>query len=182
MSLIDQQINELLKKKLKLEAYHKVELALSQILVEEKFIEVAEEVITNIITSLEAFRQEVEGSVIQAPSKSQEASTKKQIIEEESSGNIFSDEDTEILKEVVARAKSKTKPADPKKIPPKEDVQDKVRFAMQNRHLGGKIARTKTDMGDESGTICGLDAPHVLIKTPTGKIIKALLHEVVVQE
>jgi hypothetical protein len=56
---------------------------------------------------------------------------------------------------------------------------DKINFAMDNRHLGNKKVRVFNDQNmDITGTVVGLDAPHVLVKTTAGPTIEVPLERV----
>lgn len=47
---------------------------------------------------------------------------------------------------------------------------DKIRFAMELRHLGGKEVKVASK-GNSTGTVVGIDAPHVIVKLETGVTI-----------
>lgn len=75
----------------------------------------------------------------------------------------------------------------PAQLKPKNQVEDmmspneKLNFALDNRHLAGKKVSVINDHNiDIKGTVAGLDAPFVLVKTETGPTIKVPLDKVVV--
>lgn len=55
---------------------------------------------------------------------------------------------------------------------------DKLNFAMDNRHLAGKIVTIANDKNmTVKGKVVGLDAPYVLVATDTGPVIKVPLEK-----
>lgn len=61
-------------------------------------------------------------------------------------------------------------------------VNDKMSFAMENRHLSGREATTIAKDGQIiKGTITGLDAPYIILKTNNGPRIKVLKDNISVQ-
>jgi hypothetical protein len=62
---------------------------------------------------------------------------------------------------------------------PELSPNEKLNFALDNRHLGGKKVTVANDKNLViNGTVVGLDAPHVLVKTDTGPTIKVPLDNV----
>lgn len=69
-------------------------------------------------------------------------------------------------------------PPPPKK--PITNTHDKMSFAMDNRHLGGKRVQVINDKNvDVRGVVVGLDAPLVIVKTDTGPTIEVPLEKIV---
>lgn len=68
----------------------------------------------------------------------------------------------------------------PKATPqPYENPQAKLSFALEHRHLSGKAVSVINDMNlDVTGTVVGLDAPFVLVKTKTGPVIKVPVEKI----
>lgn len=60
-------------------------------------------------------------------------------------------------------------------------TQDKVSFALQNRHLENKEVSVTTANGVVNGTVRGLDAPFVVVQTETGQTIDATLDSIQVR-
>lgn len=61
-------------------------------------------------------------------------------------------------------------------------IPDKMNFAMNNRHLANQKVSVINDKNVQiEGTVVGLDAPYVLVKTTSGPTIKVQLEEVVLQ-
>lgn len=59
---------------------------------------------------------------------------------------------------------------------------DKMNFAMNHRHLSQKRVEVINDTGTKIfGSVVGLDAPHVLVKTDTGPTIQVPIEKVVPQ-
>lgn len=59
---------------------------------------------------------------------------------------------------------------------------EKMNFAINNRHLGGKVVSVLNDKNvDIKGEVVGLDAPDVIVKTTTGPTIRVPLEKVVLQ-
>lgn len=57
--------------------------------------------------------------------------------------------------------------------------QDKMSFALDNRHLGGKRVQVENDTNsDVKGTVVGLDAPFVVVKTDQGPTINVPLEKI----
>lgn len=73
----------------------------------------------------------------------------------------------------------------PAQLQPKKPIEDtvspndKLSFAMDNRHLAGKAVSVANDQNITiTGKVVGLDAPFVLVKTDTGPVIKVPLPKV----
>jgi hypothetical protein len=72
-------------------------------------------------------------------------------------------------------------PAAPKG-PAEPSPAEKLNFALDNRHLGGKMVNVLNDKNVEiKGQVIGLDAPFVIVKTDTGPTIKVPLPNVSLQ-
>lgn len=60
---------------------------------------------------------------------------------------------------------------------------DKMAFAMDNRHLGGKRVQVMNDKNiDLRGEVVGLDAPMVLVKTDEGPTIEVPLERIALEK
>ena len=71
-------------------------------------------------------------------------------------------------------------PQQPKPRPSEMSNSDKMNFAMNNRHLGNKRVQVLNDQNAPIfGTVVGLDAPHVIVKTETGPTINVPLEKIV---
>lgn len=69
--------------------------------------------------------------------------------------------------------------AKPKSSEPIMSMNEKMNFALDNRHLAGKKVKVANDKNiDINGEVVGLDAPFVLVKTDTGPTIKVPLGNV----
>lgn len=70
-------------------------------------------------------------------------------------------------------------PAKAKQVEDATGAHDKLSFALDNRHLAGKKVSVMNDKNiDIRGSVVGLDAPFVLVKTDTGPTIKVPLEKV----
>lgn len=70
-------------------------------------------------------------------------------------------------------------PAKPKSADGEMGPGEKLNFALDNRHLGGKKVTIANDKNmTVTGTVVGLDAPFVIVKTDTGPTIKVPLPQV----
>lgn len=73
-----------------------------------------------------------------------------------------------------AQAQAKPKPTEGEMGPG-----EKLNFALDNRHLGGKKVTVANDKNlTVTGTVVGLDAPFVIVKTDTGPTIRVPLPQV----
>lgn len=173
MSKIDTQIKELLAKKKKVDYINYV---LDLVKNDTKcidFSEVKTEIVAQIEPHLLKLIEQIESDVLT------ESKDTKQLI---------SEEDLEILKLLANKVKSKDS-IEPKKVnnpPPKQNnqqhasTQDKMNFALNNRHLAGKRVQVINDQNiDLHGKVVGLDAPFVLVETDTGPVINVPLEKVV---
>lgn len=67
----------------------------------------------------------------------------------------------------------------PKKTEDRVSVAEKASFALDNRHLGGKMVSVENDKNMTiRGKVVGLDAPFVIIQTDTGPTIRVPLEKV----
>lgn len=95
----------------------------------------------------------------------------------------FSDEEVTILRSLIERVKTQSTGTQPPKTvtpSPQSDRSDKIRFAMQNRHLDQKRVAIQTKDGTVKGKVVGLDAPHVIVQTDTGYTVPVELEQVTV--
>lgn len=82
---------------------------------------------------------------------------------------------------VVAKVESAPTPPPAAKTPPQpfENPQAKLSFALEHRHLSGKAVSVINEMNLEvTGTVVGLDAPFVLVKTKSGPVIKVPVEKI----
>lgn len=59
----------------------------------------------------------------------------------------------------------------------KDEIQDKIKFAMANRYLGGKTVKVSVDDHEVSGKITGIDAPYIIVSLPTGGNVSVELED-----
>ncbi len=63
--------------------------------------------------------------------------------------------------------------------PPNRSTHEKMTFALDNRHLGGKRVNVSNDRNVKiEGTVVGLDAPFIIVKTDTGPTIEVPIEQV----
>jgi hypothetical protein len=173
MSKIDTQIKELLTKKKKVDY---INYLIDLVKNDTKCIDY-EEVKTEIVSQIEPHLLKLVEQI--ESDGSLDTKDNKQSI---------SQEDLQILKLLADKVKSKDS-IEPKKVSntPQQKVsnqhastQDKMNFALNNRHLAGKRVQVMNDQNLELyGKVVGLDAPFVLIETDTGPVINVPLEKVV---
>lgn len=95
-------------------------------------------------------------------------------------------EQVDALKKVADRVLTKPENQSfsepPQKPAPKQDAphQDKMRFALDNRHLADKRVQVINDKNVQIyGRVVGLDAPFVVVQTETGPVINVPLEKIV---
>lgn len=106
-----------------------------------------------------------------------------------SKSEIFSKEESDVLKLIASKALNKSvvppqNPIPPNRQKPTPESQmsnsDKMNFALNNRHLGNKKVQVINEHNvTVLGTVVGLDAPFVVVKTDTGPTIEVPLEKVV---
>lgn len=176
MSNIDAQIKALLLKKKKIDY---VSYILDLIKNDTKCIDF-KEVQQDVVSQIEPFLKSLSESIeTDAPIKSE--------------STVLTPQQIEALKLVADKVISKpsnqvtpsqnnqafTSEPKPKK---EENFADKMTFALNNRHLGNKRVQVLNDKNAQIfGTVVGLDAPFVIVKTDTGPTINVPLEKVVPQ-
>lgn len=189
MSKITELIKELQLKKKKIDyvEYMKEMLSADQKCVD--FIEIQEEVLAKVVPLLDIVAQEIEDGVVQG-NKAEVGRTANFI--------MLSTEDQKILKTLVEKVKSKpvasqNETAYKQDIPQKTDKtgaqkenqvspQQKMDFALQNRPLANKKVIAQNPGADPiPGTVVGLDAPFVIVKSDAGPTLKVLLGNIKLQ-
>jgi hypothetical protein len=180
MSKIDTMIQQLQEKKKKLDYldYIKDLLTGDQKCVD--FVEVQEEVLTKLVPLIDQLSTEIEDSV-EAPAQSVTLTGQ------------FSESELKSLKLIASKVAEKTStPSEPVRksetqqtkttmLPP----QDKMNFAMNNRHLSNKKVRVLHKDSTEvvtTGTVVGLDAPNVIVKTIEGHTIEVPVTKILLGE
>lgn len=89
-----------------------------------------------------------------------------------------------LILDKVSKGKTIQAPANQKKLsnPVKNnhlDKQDKLAFAMDNRHLANKKVVATNISGDKvNGTVVGLDAPYVVVRTDSGVTVQVELEQI----
>lgn len=184
MSKIDQQIKALQLKKTKIDYIKYIEDLLKNDTKCVDFKHVKEEILSQIIPHLEKVAEAIEND--------------SQV--QDSSSLLFSKEQSEALKELADKfiAAKQNKSLEPKTqsqpnqpfqndtpapvpAPRKQELShnDKMNFAMNNRHLANKDVQVMNDQNVQiRGKVVGLDAPFVLVKTDTGPTINVPIEKV----
>lgn len=172
MSKIDKLIQELQLKKKKIDylKYIKEMLTGDQKCID--YVEVQEEVLSKLTPLIDKLAEAIEEGV-------------------ESTSTVISKEEMDSIKLLLQKVKQKeSNPVQPRPesgggtppVKPKKDVlsqNDKINFAMDNRHLGNKKVRVLNDKNmNIVGTVVGLDAPHIIVKTEAGPTIEVPLEKV----
>lgn len=184
MSKIDTLIQQLQEKKKKLDylTYIKDLLKGDQHCVD--YVEVQEEVLAKLLPLVDKLASEIEDSV---ETESQTPNAVGQ----------FNDTELRALKMVASKLVEKAGQVQetPKQQQPptqnnptknqKLPNQDKMSFAMDNRHLANKKVRVLHKDSDEvatTGTVVGLDAPNIVVKTVEGVTIEVPLSKILLGE
>ena len=171
MSTIDQQIKDLLLKKAKINYLSYIADLIKNDTKCSDFKDVQKEVVDLI----EPFLLQLMNSI----------ETGTPVNTQKTEG--LSESDISILKtlatKVVSRKPQETQNAQPfEKSVPKNEMShtDKLNFAMNYRHLANKRVQVMNDQNAAIyGSVVGLDAPYVLIKTETGPTIQVPVEKVV---
>jgi hypothetical protein len=175
MSNIDAQIKALLLKKKKIDYVSYVADLIKNDTKCLDFKDVQDEVVSKIEPFLLDLMTAIEGDAeVKAPA----------------SVSGLSPEELSALKLVANKVLTKTPtPAnngafnqDAQPAPKKQEMNanDKMNFALNNRHLGNKRVQVINDQNVQIfGTVVGLDAPFVIVKTETGPTIQVPLEKVV---
>ena len=113
------------------------------------------------------------------------------VTKEEQTQGQLSQEELSVVKGLVQKVQDRTngqapaqnnpygpsQPAQPKKK--LLDANDKLSFAMENRHLAGKRVMVANDQNMQvNGEVVGLDAPHVQVRTDTGPVINVPIEKI----
>lgn len=190
MSKIDTQIKELQTKKCKIDYL----LYIKSLLTDDKscvdYIEVKEEVLKLVIPQLDALVKSIEDDVtidLENPVKfsSEETEVLKTVAAKVLSKGPIPSNPTPMPSSGTPVKKAEY-PAPPKRNDPFSNVENnaqtqewdinaKMSFAMDNRHLANKKVRTNDS---QEGVIVGLDAPNVIVQLNSGTRVKYLLQNV----
>jgi hypothetical protein len=180
MSKIDTLIQQLQEKKKKLDylEYIKDLLKGDQKCID--FLEVQEEVLNKLIPMITQLSSEIEDSVeTSAPAQA--------------SNGTFSASELAALRLIASKVTEKSSqvqqpaPKAPQQNTNKDNLppQDKMNFAMENRHLAAKKVRVlhkETNEPFTTGTVVGLDAPYVIVKTVEGHTISVPTNKILMGE
>ena len=183
MSKIDELMKQLEEKKITIEAYNLIADSLAKTLEDKKFDSVRDDVSGKIAEYIIGEIEAVEENAL--------ASQQPQV-ETQSSVPGFSQEDLGALRILLDKVKGKAPQNDgafsdggnPPQQPRKRQTNaspDKIKFALANRHLEGKVVVFQGQNGLIEGTVRGLDAPNVVVMTTTGKTLDVPIDEIEVK-
>jgi hypothetical protein len=197
MSKIDTLIQELQQKKKKLDYLEYIKDLLSGDQKCIDFLEVQEEILQKLLPLIDKLAADIEESIVSEakPSTGTEQLTSQEIKILKGAAQKAIEKATQTPDAPPAAPQSGSPydnshprpPAPPKKPQPKGALppQDKMNFAMENRHLGNKTVRVMDKNSDQiitSGTVVGLDAPNVIVKTVEGHTIEVPLNKILLGE
>ena len=139
------------------------------------FKDVQKEIVEKIEPFLLSLMTEIEEGAVPKESQSETTLTPEQV---------------EALKKVADRVLTKPvvenqpfaqpQPQQPVQSKAEPPHQDKMRFALDNRHLADKRVQVINDKNVQIyGKVVGLDAPYVVIQTETGPVINVPLEKIV---
>lgn len=172
---IEAKIQELQFKKLKIDCITYIIKELTDTLkFPEEYLEIRDSVVSQISPFLVNIQKSIEQDFELNPT--------------EEKARDFTEEQ---YKSLVYLADRMNAPKVPEKVepkPPEKNVQpqandmshgDKMNFAMNNRHLSGKRVQVLNDANTQVfGSVVGLDAPHVIVKTEAGPTINVPIHKI----
>lgn len=195
MSFLEQQLRELQIKKHKISYFRLVLGLLSATEGSEEETEAQKQAIEELTQFINARVEAIESGKEAAKSESSEAASSQ-----------FSEEEVVILKQIVDRALNRQAPQTkafwdqdankgafasddaPPQAPKKPESpgqkakrQDKIQFALANRHLDGKRVTVIQNGNQVGGKVVGLDAPNVIVKTDTGHTVPVDLDNLMVE-
>lgn len=192
MSLLEQQLKELQTRKEKIGYLREAISALEMLKVpkegDEPAIEARKQTVEDVTNFVNSLISSLEDG--KAPVKTQ--------TQEVAAGGQFSEEEVQILKDLVVRAQNRN-PAPPppqqrnrtvpqnsgafqsdedaeasvdltknRPQPPAKKGQDILQFAMSHRHLDGKRVTVTTKNGKVGGVVRGMLMPNIIVQTDTG--------------
>lgn len=175
MSKIDDQIKELELRKKKISFYYAVK---AFVVNNKDFPETKKSVESQVVKFIATQIEAIENNATEDLSKT-----------------AFNKAEVKVLKDMAERVVSRTSSStltdtnkqlsqkpQISKSPPNNNMpqQDKLSFALANRHLDSKKVQVITENGNVSGTVCGLDAPNVVVKTDTGYTVEVPLDKIIV--
>ncbi len=166
MGKLDDQLKDLQRKRLKANFLKKLKSVVGNTAAED-FREVEKEVKDQVFAYFDAQVDMIEAG--------------EQVDAEEETSKVlqfFSPEQVAILGTLADRAMGKAEvrlveqPGQLPQPPQKPAVvQDKIRFALEHRHLGGK--QVKLSDGS-TGVVTGIDAPHIIVSLTNGRYVNVV--------
>jgi hypothetical protein len=177
MSKIDALIEQLQIKKRKIDylGYIKDTLANDQKCVD--YVEVQEEVLSKLNPLIDSLMSQIEEG-IETPSgviTKEEIGAVRQLLEK------VKNREAQVNKNPQAPSVDATKRKEEQQRKKVLATQDKMNFALENRHLANQRVKVLNNENMEiRGLIVGLDAPNVIVRTDSGPTIEVPLEKVVV--
>lgn len=183
MSFLDAEIKRLQAQKLKVEFYKHIK-GLVEGIKEPKFADVSKEIIDNVSAFIDSHIDMIETGEIDTVEQVKRVFNEDEINNLKSLSSEFS-----LINALITRAKSrqnlvsedKTNPA-PKLSSEKPvtniETPDKIKFALQNRHLADKTVMVTTRDGEVKAKVQGIDAPYIIVKTETGHTAQVSLDNI----
>lgn len=193
MSLLEEQLEELKFKQAKVHVLKKILTDLTESYNQSLAITAEKEIFLELSSHINFLINGIENGT--------ESTTSPQ-------SGTFSEEEIEVLKDLVVRAQGKIAaapartqntrgafadesevedtPVPAKRQNPQANVkraatQDKIQFALANRHLDNRRVVVSKNGRDVSGVVVGLDAPHIIVKTDVGHTLPVLLDDVTLE-
>lgn len=175
MSNIDAQIKALLLKKKKIDYVSYIADLVKNDTKCLDFKDVKDEVVSKIEPFLLTLMTSIEADGEQQKTESKSSFDEKEL----QALKIIA---SKVLNKAAETPNTPFQPTPPAPTPKKEELSnnDKMNFAMNNRHLANKRVQVINDTNVQVfGLVVGLDAPFILVKTETGPTIQVPLEKVV---
>lgn len=169
MSFLKEELERLQKEQLKADFLKSLRKKIGSLEKKKEFEECRDEMLEKVYNFLDDQVEEIEtGKVKHLPK------------------DAFDEADISVLKALIARFKQKspgTEPIKPPKAAKKDSEEelpreDKITFALNNQHLANKEVTVTTKDGEVKGTVVGLDAPHIVVRTETGYTVNVTKEQV----
>lgn len=164
MSILDEQLKELQGRKLKVEFFNLLKKNIGSIS-DPKFKSVEKEVKDDLFTFIQAQVDMIEGGEVKSKSEINE---------------LFNEDTVKTLLILAEKVKSKQTSSRQTQEPVKQadslenqldySKADKISFALQYRHLGGKDIKVSSQ-GGAKGKVVGVDAPYIVVQLLNGQTV-----------
>lgn len=175
MSILDEQLKELQGRKLKVEFFNLLKKNIGSIS-DPKFKSVEKEVKDDLFTFIQAQVDMIEGGEVKSKSEINE---------------LFNEDTVKTLLILAEKVKSKQTSSRQTQEPVKQadslenqldySKADKISFALQYRHLGGKDIKVSSQ-GGAKGKVVGVDAPYIVVQLLNGQTVSVPPKDIMVWE